>query len=126
MIIAVRGNGMSDLISRQAAIDALVGITMFETKHEIMQRVNASVQDEQGWLGAVAECLDEIEDLPSAQPERIKGKWIELDISDATVDEWQSMKCSVCGRYHTTPYVYYPKRYAYCPHCGAEMEQANE
>ena len=58
-----------DLISRQAAIDALVGVTMFKTKHEIMQRVNASVQDEQGWLGAVAECLDEIEDLPSAQPE---------------------------------------------------------
>ena len=61
---------MSDLISRQAAIDALVGITMFKTKHELMQRVNASVQDEQGWLGAVAECLDEIEDLPSAQPEQ--------------------------------------------------------
>ena len=59
---------MSDLIERQAAIDALVGITMFKTKHELMQRVNASVQDEQGWLGAVAECLDEIEDLPSAQP----------------------------------------------------------
>ena len=60
---------MSDTISRQAAIEALVGVTMFKTKHEIMQRVNASVQDEQGWLGAVAECLDEIEDLPSAQPE---------------------------------------------------------
>ena len=39
-----------------------------------MQRVNASVQDEQGWLGAVAECLDEIEDLPSAQPEVIRCK----------------------------------------------------
>ena len=60
---------MGDLISRQAAIDALVGITIFKTKHELMQRVNASVQDEQGWLGAVAECLDEIEDLPSAKPE---------------------------------------------------------
>ena len=60
----------TDCISRQQAIDALVGITMFKTKHELMQRVNASVQDEQGWLGAVAECLDEIEDLPSAQPER--------------------------------------------------------
>ena len=65
---------MSDTISRQAAIDALVGITMFKTKHELMQRVNASVQDEQGWLGAVAECLDEIEYLPSAQPEIIRCK----------------------------------------------------
>lgn len=34
---------MSDLIDRQAAIDALVGVTRFKTKHEIMQRVNASV-----------------------------------------------------------------------------------
>ena len=65
---------MNDLIGRQAAIDALVGITMFKTKHELMQRVNASIQDEQGWLGAVAECLDEIEDLPSAQPEIIRCK----------------------------------------------------
>ena len=73
---------MSDLISRQAAIDALVGITMFKTKHELMQRVNASVQDEQGWLGAVAECLDEIEDLPSAQPEpAIPMSWIENHIA---------------------------------------------
>ena len=67
---------MNDLIGRQAAIDALIGITMFKTKHELMQRVNASVQDEQGWLGAVAECLDEIEDLPSAQPVR-HGKWVQ-------------------------------------------------
>ena len=75
---------MNDLIGRQAAIDALVGITMFKTKHELMQRVNASVQDEQGWLGAVAECLDEIEDLPSAQPVR-HGKWI-LEHEEPTVD----------------------------------------
>lgn len=67
---------MDDLISRQAAIDALVGITMFKTKHELMQRVNASVQDEQGWLGAVAECLDEIEDLPSAQPEPLSDAYM--------------------------------------------------
>ena len=71
-VIAMNGRGkrMDDLISRQQAIDALIGITRFKTKHELMQRVNASVQDEQGWLGAVAECLDEIEDLPSVQPER--------------------------------------------------------
>ena len=77
---------MNDLISRQAAIDALVGITMFKTKHELMQRVNASVQDEQGWLGAVAECLDEIEDLPSAQP-KIKPIGYN-DCSNAMMKMW--------------------------------------
>ena len=71
-----------DTISRAAAVDALVGITMFKTKHELMQRVNASVQDEQGWLGAVAECLDEIEDLPSAQPEPCEDAVSRADVID--------------------------------------------
>lgn len=70
---------------------------------------------------ALEEIRDMIEAMPLEQPERIRGKWLELDISDAQVGEWQSMKCSVCGRYHTTPYMYYPTWYAYCPHCGAEM-----
>ena len=81
---------MSDTISRQAAIDALVGITMFKTKHELMQRVNASVQDEQGWLGAVAECLDEIEDLPSAQPEQ---RWIPCSERLPKIRQWVLCQC---------------------------------
>ena len=115
---------MNDLIGRQAAIDALVGITMFKTKHELMQRVNASVQDEQGWLGAVAECLDEIEDLPSAQPVR-HGKWKWLSCTYDRVPKEQEYECSKC--HHKTivhgddmPWE------KYCPNCGAKMDRKEE
>lgn len=67
---------MDDLITRQAALNALIGITAYKTKRELMRRVNANTSDENGWLGAVAECMDEIEDLPSAQPNTCDGcRW---------------------------------------------------
>ena len=37
------------------------------------------------------------------------------------VEEWQSARCSNCGRYHTTPYQYCFYDYDFCPNCGADM-----
>lgn len=55
-----------------------------------------------------------------------KGKWLEREVHETEefddIGEFQSAKCSVCGRYHTTPYLYYFQHYNYCPGCGAEME----
>ena len=66
-----KGEPMDDLISRQAAIDALMSLTIYKSKREIVQ---AADKDENSWIGGVAECIDEIEDLPSAQPEIIRCK----------------------------------------------------
>lgn len=55
-----------------------------------------------------------------------QGKWLEkkvVDIDETSIDYWQSAKCSVCGRYHTTPYMYFFSDYPYCPMCGAKMEE---
>ena len=61
--------------------------------------------------------------LPSAECKH--GEWVERNViqdrRDATIPEWQSAKCSVCGKYHTTPYMYYFTNYDYCPNCGADM-----
>ena len=55
--------------------------------------------------------------------ERKTGKWEEKEVSsDKVIDEWQSARCSVCGKYHTTPYMYYFDNYKFCPNCGARME----
>lgn len=54
-----------------------------------------------------------------------KGEWLErqvFTIEESTISEWQSAKCSKCGKYHTTPYMYYFHEYAFCPHCGKPME----
>ena len=56
----------NDLIDRQAAINALIELTQYKTKREIIDRCNASIADEQGWLGGVAEAIDAIEDMDEA------------------------------------------------------------
>ena len=65
------------------------------------------------------------EPLPSAQPEPKRGEWLERDVIDEPkgkhITQWQSARCSVCGRYHTTPYLYSFTHYNFCPNCGADM-----
>lgn len=51
------------------------------------------------------------------------GEWTEreVDADGRAIDEWQSAKCSACGLYHTTPYLYYFDEFKYCPNCGTRM-----
>ncbi len=56
----------------------------------------------------------------------VRGEWKECEVvqehgDEPIIDEWQSARCSVCGKYHTTPYMYYFDNFNYCPNCGAEM-----
>lgn len=98
---------MDDLISRQAAIN--------ELDHAAWGKE---------WDKALAKAM--LESLPSAQPERKKGKWEEREVSsEKVIDEWQSARCSVCGKYHTTPYMYYFDNFSFCPNCGADMRGEN-
>ena len=80
---------MDDLISRQAAIEA------------VKQRE---------WLTEDAkEILEEVlTQLPSAQPERKKGRWIDMD---------DHVMCSCCGATH------YGSDKNFCPNCGADMRR---
>lgn len=90
---------MEDVISRQAAIDA-----MCELMHH--------------WFGGdpkdeIREIKRELENLPSAQPERKNEKWI------PETEDWRNqivwVKCSECGFDTSTSYNY-------CPNCGCRMD----
>ena len=51
--------------------------------------------------------------------------WKECEVFDNVdyeISQWQSAKCSNCGKYHTTPYQYYFDTFSYCPNCGSKME----
>ena len=101
---------MDDSISRQAAIDAIDRMDIPEDMcvFEILSHIEL-----------------EIGTLPSAQPKR--GRWEEKEVSESkAVVEWQSARCSVCGKYHTTPYMYYFSEYNFCPSCGAQMVKGEE
>ena len=95
---------MRDLVERQKAIEAM---------SESLKRVFPEHRQ-------IAEkCLNA---LPSVTPKQERGKWEEKAVSDEKViDEWQSARCSACGKYHTAPYMYYFNNYNYCPNCGARM-----
>lgn len=85
---------MNDLISRQAAIDAV---------------------NEREWLTRDAKDIltEVIGQLPPAQ-ERKKGKWIPHEDEDG---EHYGDKCSECGEWYVMPYG----KTNFCPNCGAEM-----
>ena len=80
-----------DLISRQAAIDA----TWFEPSYTDP-------------LNVLTEVRDRLKALPSAQPERKKGRWIDMD---------DHVMCSCCGATH------YGSDKNFCPNCGADMRR---
>lgn len=85
-------------------------------------------------LNAVSVALDKVywqnafankptDSAPTANVREVKrGTWQEKQVFDGNcIEEWQSAKCSVCGRYHTIPYLYYFRDDNYCPYCGADM-----
>ena len=106
---------MDDLISRQAAIDALAknmpslttpdGCGQFD--HDIY------VTDE-----AYVDCMQIIHDMPSAQPERKKGKW-----HRRFYPQIEMMVCSECQEEFSYDAETGIRDYNYCPNCGADMKE---
>ena len=85
----------SDLISRQAVLDAVNDCGI---------------------------CIQKILDIPSAEPERKTGKWVDgMLYYDFDESEWEKVKCSVCENFVTKQIFYHDNKYHYCPYCGADM-----
>ena len=69
---------------------------------------------------------DVIDQMPTVSPDEVRGvgEWEQKEIfgvEETTIEQMQSACCSVCGKYHTTPYSYYFSKYNYCPSCGARL-----
>ena len=100
----------SDLISRQAAIDALDkrfdSVPMEQTTEILMLR-------------------KDLRELPSSQPRR--GKWIYGEHESAMCDGY---RCDKCGFFvpwdYQHKFIDFIKDYNYCPSCGADMRGEQE
>ncbi len=86
----------SDLISRQAAIDA-AALSAAEWDGMYVQDINGRIRKA-------------LEKLPPAQPERKKGKWIKNDNG--------TYSCSLCHSWIPEEQHYYAQ---FCLYCGADM-----
>ena len=97
---------MDDLISRQAAIDAMNQIYC----HVEMIRKRPVTKGEQALF---LDMRETIKALPSAEP-RKKGKWLLIDAG-----YYDYVKCSQCGET-----LVWGKNF--CPNCGACMREGEE
>lgn len=89
-------------------------------------RVGEILVDESKQDITAEQAVEKIREIMQSMQKPIKGEWLEKDViheaeASTAIDEWQSARCSVCGKYHTTPYLYYFNDYDYCPSCGARM-----
>ena len=97
-----KGEPMSDLIDRQAAIEALRGYL-----------VGKRCPDD-GTLTCRLIENEVINKLPPAQPKRIRGKWVfKNDLIAIPTGYYECSECKI-GR------LMYKENF--CPNCGAEME----
>ena len=91
-------NDRNDVISRQEAIDAIFG-----RSHEIIKM--------------------RIGNLPSARPERKRGKWVYAE-DEYGIDGYH---CNQCGFFvpwdYAHKFINYIEDYNFCPHCGADMRK---
>ena len=92
---------MNDLISRQDAIEAVQNRHMMLSKEKVL-------------------LINDLEKLPTAEPKR--GRWIKLDMHRGMADH----KCTACEQECYVPTCMGEPMYAFCPNCGAKMEENNE
>jgi hypothetical protein len=94
---------MEDLIKREDAIEVV-------TKSKLMT------------AGAMMDCKRRIERLPSAEPERINGHWIDAVIPNDS----GGLPVIVCDKCNTFFPLQFGDGHNFCPHCGARMEGSKE
>lgn len=105
---------MSDLISRQAAIDALGERPMVWVGSDY--ELGARNQYDADVLA--------LETVPSAQPTAEPdrhGKWIKADSQQYFRKHYPCFTCSECGYRKDSQ-----KTWNYCPNCGADMREVTE
>lgn len=96
-------NGLvNDCISRQAAVDALMELVEARYKWK---------SDASGEIKGINAAYCAIEDLPSAQPQRMRGKWIGGEFG----------RCSVCGHEGNASDIWNGCKGIFCPNCGAAL-----
>lgn len=99
----------TDTISRQAAIDALFDWEMTYDWDE-------HCREEDPKPAYIVSPSDVIEQLPSAQPQRIKGRWVR---KESDLSWWY--ECSKCGESPLYDPYENEVRTPFCPWCGADM-----
>ena len=107
---------MSDLISTQAVIEALAELVPYVIDDDVTR----------AYMDGLTDACDLICQLPSAQPERIRGRWYKL--TGMMPPEYMGVYfCSNCNEPAMRDWKHHKQtRTAFCPNCGAEMRDTQD
>ena len=117
---------MSDLISRQEMIDKMRLRRALFCKNRV--EFMALPKDEKARVDEINNCIADLVNASSVEPEQKKGKWIDEKINSYTSRTY----CSECG--NSAPFIcvsgdHYGRnmhgetnKTKFCPNCGAKME----
>ena len=97
---------MADLIKRQAVLNYPIRINHYDEEH-----------GNRDFVLGIESVMEYVESLPSAKRET--GAWVGID--DFPHQEWE---CNQCGKIVYTDSETGIEEYEFCPHCGAEMLNA--
>lgn len=107
---------MSDLISRQAAMDAL------DKQCDIVCQYSKKQRSVMCGACPLGTAFDVIEELPSAAPERKTGRWI----YEGKRGRFPACRCSECGNVENADWAILGDNVNFCPNCGAYMIEVKE
>lgn len=109
---------MSDLISRQDAIDAIELIDWYHQNKNKDMVSGANSDEHQAWYKA-EDIYQALEQVPSAEPK--KGEWIATHETNLlSHPDSITYVCSECG-YKIYTIFGIPSVTNFCPNCGADM-----
>lgn len=104
---------MDDFISREDTIEKMEEVDWYHQNKNGEMVHGANPAEHQAWYKA-EDVYKVLEDMPPAQPEREKGKWI-----------WKTgdvYKCSECETETHVDECFEEPIYNYCPYCNAFMD----
>ena len=114
---------VTDLISRQAAIESVSNLAS-------SMSVCSNIDECHGMKRMQGNAVRTLVSLPSAEPERKHGRWIDLDSDGFKCDD---IRCSECGITYTvdSPDIFCDIGFTkedlrFCPNCGADMRGEQE
>ena len=112
---------MTDSINRQAVFD-IIHHAVFEFFDICEDDEESPMTEKDKMLLSLNKAISiRIKQLPSVEPRRKNGEWIDEPIYKQTMDgkTWDGYTyCSECKEMHEYGY-----RSKYCPNCGAEMRE---
>lgn len=109
---------MDFLISRAAAIDAIVSVTAFPDA-DYIKNLCQNPANSEDWLGGVCDAINAVEEVNAVDAVPVRhGRWKSVKAGVSNNYPFWDSKCSECG--YTTAMTQIG--WMYCPHCGAKMD----